>query len=294
MCKRIRLRFLIFISISSLISCQINTNEDSSESPSSSSYDFTKTEVLLIGTFHFSNFDPSNNIDIIKTNEVDVLTKKNQKELELICNKIAEFGPSKIFVEYPFSRQTELDSIYEHFVPEDFELKERDEGDQLSFRVAKQLKHKRIFGCDYKDSSFPNNAMIKSMETSNQQDLIALDEIKDQQWESEYNAIVNKDQSLLDVLYFLNSEQERKIDRAWYLNFANKAGSVNDTIGTFLASEWSRRNLHIYSKIQKQVTDKDEKIMILLGSSHIAILKDFIDYNPNWKTVELKDLLEKN
>ncbi|WP_438712842.1 DUF5694 domain-containing protein [Aquimarina muelleri] len=63
---------------------------------------------------------------------------------------------------------------------------------------------------------------------------------------------------------------------------------------TFLASEWIRRNLHIYSKIQKQVTEKDERIMIFLGSSHIAFLKDFIDYNPNWKTVELKEIMENN
>ncbi|WP_405396204.1 DUF5694 domain-containing protein [Maribacter sp. Asnod2-G09] len=290
--KHIRLRFLIIISISSLISCQIKTTENSIK-PSYSDIS-KKTEVLLVGTFHFSNFDQSHNIDIIQTNEVDVLTEKNQKELELICNKIAKFNPSKIFVEYPFSRQSELDSIYENFVPEKFELKERDEGEQLSFRVAKLLGHKRIFACDYRGSSFPYNTMIQSMKTSNQNELIASDQLIDEQWENNYNDIVNKNQSLLDVLYFLNNEKERKIDRAWFLNFANKAGTANDTIGTFLASEWSRRNLHMYSKIQKQVTEKDDKIMILLGSSHIAILKDFINYNPNWATVELKDLMENN
>lgn len=289
----IRLILIIFISITLLASCQEKTNKESSNA-SLSSNTSEKTEVLIIGTFHFSNFDPKYNQDLIQTSEVDVMTEQNQKELELISNKIAKFKPSKIFLEAPYSEQAELDSMYNAFVPENYDQKNRDEGDQFAFRVAKKLGHKKLFATDFRDFSFPGNSMRKSMENANQQDLIALDDLKDEQWEKDYNELVNKNHSLLDVLYFLNSSEERKIDRAWYLNYANKAGSLNDTIGTFLASEWYRRNLHIYSKIQKQVTEKDERIMILLGSSHIAILKDFIDNNPKWKTVELKEVMENN
>lgn len=291
--RPIKLMLLIFISIISLASCEVKTDKKSSKTSSSSNIS-EKTEVLLIGTFHFANFDPKNNRDVMETSEVDVLTERNQKELELICNKIAEFNPSKIFVEYPYTLEEELDSIYNNFVPENYGQKDRDEGDQLSFRVAKQLGHKKVYACDFRGASFPYNSMRKSMETANQQDLIALDDLEGEQWENEYNEEVNKNQSILDILYLLNSEEERKTDRAWFFNFANKAGSINDTIGTFLASEWIRRNLHIYSKIQKQVAEKDERIMIFLGSSHIAFLKDFIDYNPNWKTVELKEIMENN
>ena len=41
-----------------------------------------KLEILLIGTFHFRNFDPKLNLDVSQTNEIDVLTTENQKELE--------------------------------------------------------------------------------------------------------------------------------------------------------------------------------------------------------------------
>ena len=33
--------------------------------------------------------------------------------------------------------------------------------------------------------------------------------------------------------------------------------------------------------------------MILAGASHIAIFKNFIDYNYKWKTVELKEIMNK-
>jgi hypothetical protein len=33
--------------------------------------------------------------------------------------------------------------------------------------------------------------------------------------------------------------------------------------------------------------------MILASSSHIAMFKDFIDYNPDCKTLEIKEILNK-
>ncbi len=290
--KRISIAAFLIILI---VSCQVNKNstKEKLDIPVTEKTS-AKTEVLLIGTFHFASFEPGNNHDVMQTSEVDVLTDQNQKELELITKKIVEFNPSKIFVEYPSSLQSNLDEEYKNFIPSNYKQKERSEGDQLAYRVAKTLGHSRVYGCDYRNFSFPYTAMLKTMKNANQSELIKLDEEKDENWEKSYNEIVNKNQSLLDVLYFLNSEEERYADRGWYLNFANKAGTLKDTIGTYLASEWSKRNLHIYSTIQKQVGESDERIMILLGSSHIAILKDFIDYNPEWKTVELKEIMENN
>lgn len=71
-----------------------------------------KLEILLIGTFHFRNFDPKLNLDVSQTNEIDVLTTENQKELEEIKKKISEFNPTKIFVEFPHDEQNKLDSLY--------------------------------------------------------------------------------------------------------------------------------------------------------------------------------------
>jgi len=50
----------------------------------------------------------------------------------------------------------------------------------------------------------------------------------------------------------------------------------------------------MYSIIQKSVEESDERIMILGGNSHIAMFKEFIDYNPEWKPIELKDILKWN
>ena len=103
-------RLLVF---TLLISCQENQKngiEKKSENPQSESL-----KVLLVGTFHFANFNPENNGDIVQKKIRDVLTDENQTELENIALKISEFSPDKIFVEESFKRQKNLIRFFLHF-----------------------------------------------------------------------------------------------------------------------------------------------------------------------------------
>ena len=252
-----------------------------------------KLEVLLIGTFHFKNFDPKFNLDITQTNDVDVLTTENQKELEEIKRIISQFNPTKIFVEFPYIEQNKLDSLYNAFSPTDYKTVKRDEIYQLAFRVGKNLNLKKIFACDFRNYQFPYDKMMESINDAKQNDLIEIEEKSITEFETEYNTITKSRNSLLETLYFLNNNVNRKKDLSWYSNFATKAGSLKDTTGVYLASEWYRRNLFMYSNVQKRIDSKDKRIMILLGASHIATFKNFIELNPEWKIVELKEIMEK-
>lgn len=285
------MKYQIGIILLLVLSCQPKQNNSELKTDTAENND-TKLEVLLIGTFHFANFDPKNNQDIAETNEVDVLSVKNQKELELISDKIAEFKPDKIFVEYSFEYQNKLDSIFQSLHSKDFLDLGRNEIYQLAYRVAKKINHKKLFAFDYRNTFFPYGAMLETMEKANQTELLKKNELDNIEFESQYNELVNSTKSVTEVLYFLNDDKERKKDLGWYLNLPNRAGSLNDTIGTYLTSEWYRRNIHMYSTIQKQVTDADTKIMILAGSSHVAVFQDLINYNPDWDIVELKEIMK--
>jgi hypothetical protein len=76
--KKIILSIIISLS---LFGCQNNKKTELK-------YEKPKLEILLIGTFHFRNFDPKLIRDVVQTNEVDILSLENQNELELIKNKI--------------------------------------------------------------------------------------------------------------------------------------------------------------------------------------------------------------
>ncbi len=284
---RLILGILIF---SIFISCQENRKAENKEEQKSAEKETLK--VLLVGTFHFENFNPENNGDLVQKKISDVLTSENQKELELIAERISEFNPSKIFVEYPFERQGKLDTIYQNFPNEaNFKNQTRDEIKQIGFRVAKQLKHNKVFAMDLK-TNFPYDSLLTQMKKAKQFDLIRRDEMELKELEKSAKELFNSNKSLSEIIFFYNQQDYRNSDINWYLSLANQGGERGNFVGSYLASEWYRRNLHMYSIIQKSIEKNDERIMILAGSSHVSMFKNFIDYNPEWKTVELEEIMK--
>jgi hypothetical protein len=248
--------------------------------------------VLLLGTFHFANFNPENNGDILEIKVPDILTDENQKELEKITKAISDFKPDKIFLEYPHSKQAKLDSVYTSFNETDYSQAKRDERIQLGFRVAKRIKHKQVFAMDYR-TDFPYDSLVKQMEKAKQFHLIEKDSLELERIEKFENEMFASNKPLSEILFYNNDQDNRQSDINWYLSVANQGGAKNNFVGAYLASEWYRRNLYMYSVIQKTVEKSDKRIMILGGASHIGMFKDFIDKNLEWKTTELKNIIEK-
>ncbi|AUC76474.1 DUF5694 domain-containing protein [Olleya sp. Bg11-27] len=250
-----------------------------------------KTEVLLVGTSHWNNYKKAD-FDVAQTNEIDILSATYQKDLNDIADKIAAFKPDKIFVERTLNYQPKLDSLLNLYKTTEWGNDKRNEIYQLGFRVAKTLKHDRVYGIDFRNTEFPYDSLMKAMESAKQAILISSFNADIKQFETNYNILVSEQRSLKDILYFLNDDKQRQLDLSWYLEGANKGGDLNSTVGSFLASEWIKRNIYSYGLIQKYTQSKDKRIMILMGASHIAVLKQLISVNTEWKTVELKAIME--
>jgi len=268
-----------------IFSCQ-NPNEQPTKPASTA-----KVEVLLIGTSHWNNYQRKG-LDIAQSSEIDILSPRYKSELEEIARQIVDFNPSKIFVERPIEYQPKLDSLYQLYTSTDWGDDKRNEIYQLGFRVAKMLKHPKVYGADYHGTDFPYDSLMKAMKAANQTDLIQAfgDAIK--KFETDYNKLVADSTSLKEIFNYLNSERERKNNFGWYLNGANIAGTLDNHIGPFLVSEWIRRNVYMYSLIQKQTEPSDQRIMVLMGAGHIAVIENLMQYNPEWKIVELKDIVK--
>lgn len=273
-----------------LTNCNGNGVEQNKEKTYNSKDD--KLEILLIGTFHFANFDPENNGDVVDIKIRNILNESDQNELELISDKIKAFNPDKIFVETMYNHQNKLDSIYSSFSTNDYSKEKRDELYQLAFRTAKKLNHKKLYAMDYR-TEFRYDSLIQQMEKAKQFDLIAKDSIELVKLEKTENELFASNKSLTEILYHYNDDKRRKEDINWYVNLANQGGEKDNFVGAYLASEWYKRNLYMYSIIQKAIEKEDKRIVISAGASHIAMFKDFIDYNPEWKTVELKEIMDR-
>ena len=258
------------------------------------------TEVLLVGTFHFNN--PG--ADIAKVKTFDVMTPKVQTELETITDKINLFHPDKLFVEWPWNEQSDLDALYAQYLqgkyeeyvtakypkPAQREFYLKNEIFQLAFRAGKKLKLTKIHAIDYKNTSFPSDSVMKAMSAAHQDKLV-----KDvESMTATYQASINKKfetYTLTQLLLDFNTPDSRAFDNSLYLTQLNRAGTADAFVGPFLVSEWYRRNLYMYSLVQKLTAAQDDKVMILAGASHTAMMKGFIDMDNTFQVKELKDIL---
>ncbi|MFP2996835.1 DUF5694 domain-containing protein [Spongiivirga sp. MCCC 1A20706] len=280
-----------------LVSTILFSCDGKQSKPQSNHVDSTKAnkEVLLIGTFHYNN--PG--ADVAKTKSFDIMSEESQNELEQISKSIQEYNPTKIFVEWPYNEQNELDSLYtlyqenQYFTNDslsDFYL--QNEIFQLAFRAAHANDIEKVYGIDY-STSFPFNEVMKDIEEANQTELMSKIQNGITKITVDFDNKIEAGVSLVELTYYLNTPEMRKFSNYFHNNLMLLAGDTDDFNGPLLTSEWYKRNLYMWSLAQKNTMDTDERIMILVGASHAAMFELFINENDDWKIKELHEIVKK-
>lgn len=150
------------------------------------SYTYGQTQVLLLGTFHFD----SPNLDLVKTNPFDVT--KGQQELEKITDQIKKFNPTKIFIEWNYDEQDELDTLYNlykagkflDFVKQKYpgnKFYQESEIFQLAFRAAKKCGNAQLYAIDIQ-TKFPFEEVMKAIQEAKQDQLAQTIQDKLSRW----------------------------------------------------------------------------------------------------------------
>ena len=260
-----------------------------------------QTQALLIGTFHFHN--PGG--DVVKQKTFDVMSAASQSELENIADKIGKFHPDKIFVEWDYKDQKGLDSLYQLYLngtydtfveakykgTKRYNFYKKNEIMQLGFRAAKKAGLKQVNAVDY-PMNIPFDTVMKVINASGQTSL--MNEIN--KTIAEQAKITNDKISkftLTDLIKDNNAAAYRTMNNGLYIKYFNRAGLQDNFVGADGVTTWYKRNLYMYSLIQKAIGPNDQRIMILLGSGHVSMIKKFIDDEQIFKVVELEELLKK-
>ncbi|MEO0470331.1 MAG: DUF5694 domain-containing protein [Bacteroidota bacterium] len=282
---------LLLIVISLFLSCQ----PQQQNAPEAETDTFAKQkEILLVGSFHFNN--PG--ADVAKTKSFDILNAGTQAELADMAAKIKAFQPTKIFVEWPYDEQEELDSLYHLYTAGTYFEREgmsdfyrKNEIFQLAFRTAKEIGLKGVHAVDYNETDFPFDSVMTVMQQSGQTDLLQKVDQVIQTFTAGFDEKIESGASLKEMLYHLNQPGMRQMDVGFQIESMLLVGDTDNFIGPYLAAEWTKRNLYMWSLIKK-MSREDEKVMVLLGASHVAVIQEFIQRNPDWRGVELQEILE--
>ncbi|RYY50379.1 MAG: hypothetical protein EOO06_03965 [Chitinophagaceae bacterium] len=244
-------------------------------------------EVLLLGTFHFDN--PG--LDVAKFKDADILSPKRQKEVADLSRLLKKFAPDKIFIEAVPSRQPQIDSAYAAYREGKKQLS-ASEVEQLGFRVANELNLSGVQGVDYPDAIFPFDSLMKSAAAAGQMELVSYVQTTINEIQTSFNAALQKS-TISEMLIRENSPDMIRLQHEFYFKLL-AAGIPGNHAGSYLVSEWWRRNMVIYENILKQLNGKEQKILVIFGSGHTAVLNEIMKFNPAIKLVPARGHLLPN
>ena len=244
-----------------------------------------KLKVLLLGTFHFDN--PG--LDVARFENANILTPKRQAEIQEVISRLKQLKPDKIFIEQEPSSQPKLDSLL-HLYKENKWQAKANEIYQLGFRLAKELPGTTLHAVDYTGADFPFDSLMKVAQAAKQEALLQ----HIQGTIANIEKTFNEQLKALTIREMLIQQNSRFYDQAgvgMYFDLL-KAGSIENHVGSYLTSEWWRRNMIIYENILKRLDGTEKSIIVIFGSSHTALLKEFMKFNPSIELVEAATVLK--
>jgi Family of unknown function (DUF5694) len=245
-------------------------------------------KILLVGTFHFEYYN-GDAYKVDKSNQTDILAEKKQKELKQLLDYISLFKPTKIFIEAlpSWNAMKKFRNYRDNKKPLN-----KDERMQIGFRLAEKFKLDTLYSIDV-------SAIVNELVANKDSNVIRpyFDTMyKDINNESDsnytkyydYDAKLQATIPLLDYFKYLNSPKVMRRDFGSYLLGDFKKGEYNGA--DVLAFGWYDRNLRIFRNIQKNTTSPNDRILVLYGSGHVAILDQLLSCSPQYNYVKFGDL----
>lgn len=246
-----------------------------------------KIKVYLLGTFHFgATSDPN------KTAFPDLYSPKRQNELEQIAGSISAANVSKIFVEYNYTQQQRLDSLGRLFVANQLKdsARARNEIYQLAYRCVRKNPVIQVVATD-RQSDLPVS-MLEDFENTHPDNTYVTAFFREPYLFRKQQKKL-KELTLQEYYRQINSEYNRQLSQSDFLHYALMYTEKSDFTGVDFTVSWYNRNLRIFTNILHHLDPATDKaIVVLYGSSHTAVLRQFFENHARFEIVELDPLLK--
>lgn len=241
-------------------------------------------QVALLGMFHFGE---TNDLASIKIEQI--LGEQRQNEILNLVDYLAKYKPTKILLEYPFIKTDTLNAKYHQYVKGQFELTEN-EIYQIGFRLAKKLDHNNVYGIDHR-MDLPFETLMNYCQENNRMDEMQNFISMIQQYTSQETEELSKT-NLTEFLHDMNSDTYDRMMNKVYLQDMFAYGTPENEVGVELTSAWYKRNLIMLNNISRTIETPEDRILVIIGGAHRAMIKDFILTRDDMKYTEISDYMK--
>lgn len=230
----------------------------------------TKPELVILGTYHMGK--AGNNV--INTEYEDVTTPERQKQMVALIDRLKKFKPTKIVLECDIEDDKKIQKRFEKYLTGNYQLT-RNETDQIGFRLAKELRHNRIYCVDW--GIFPDDPLFnfQTYATKDPEMEKFLENLY-AEWEvkaaSEKEKLYSK--SIIDQLIFINRPERIEKEHRVYFDIM-RIGRGDEYVGANYLSWWYGRNMKILMNIIRITDSMDDRILAVYGAGHTKLLTQF-------------------
>ncbi len=225
-------------------------------------------EVLLFGVFHFAN--PGR--DVVRVDQVDVSTPVNQAYLDGLAQRLCDFRPTTILLEFDRARESDIRNQLDSYSAGKSELPGINEIYQIGFRVAKACGVEKIYGFDESEIGWDAEPLFEYLEKS-APDLLAAFNTDIARLQAA-EATAHRELDLKGLLVRANDPGQDQLNKDLYL-LTNAAGAGLGFEGADATARWWHRNFRMYANIQRYAT-AGERVLVVAGQGHTAILRDLL------------------
>jgi hypothetical protein len=230
----------------------------------------TKPTLVVLGTYHMGN--PGNNVVNGKVD--DVTSPERQKQLVELTARLKRFGPTKIVVECDSEDDAKAQEAYGKYLSGQYQLT-KNETNQIGFRLAKELEHKKVYCVDWSD--FWDDPTI------NYEKYAAKDAELDGFLKGVYRTLkaeVDAEHEKMltlpvaDQLILLNRPDRIERSHRIYYDIM-RIGRGREYAGAGYVAWWYRRNLVILTNVIRLTDSPDDRVLVVYGSGHTKLLTQF-------------------
>lgn len=238
--------------------------------------------VLNLGTFHMG-YTPDAN-----TTEFDEHDENNIREVHKIAKAIAAFQPTIIIVEtLPEDNDALKTSYLEYLKDPEMKFKNPSEIELLAFEVGRLSNTSRIYGIDFREGyNYRIASQLKnSLDSSTYFRYMTMLDKLEKQHPTENMALLEQfqvmnDSRYQDILININA------DMLTHVSTKNNAEGANE------AAKFYHRNLVMYSNLNQIEVTGEDRIFILMGGTHTAFFKMWLERSPKYDPVDVSKFLQ--
>ena len=238
-------------------------------------------QIMILGTFHMKAKN-----DRVNFQGTDKIGEYEAEIIEIV-DALAKFNPTRIAVEHSKSQQGTLDAAYSKYLA--YGSQSPDEIDQLAFRLAKKLGHKKVNAVDWMEMGAVEHGFGEVYEyLHSKQPKLAkeIDALEDP-------GVDLESESLCNTFLRLNSKESVKNTLAYYMNYARVG--TEDYYGNGWLIWWYQRNLNIFTNTAALANSEDkERILLIIGAAHKGILEQFFQNSMAFEVVDSLSYLKRN